>query len=385
MTRMKTMLVLVERPSHVTRRYLEGVNRYARENDVRVHVVDLAQVRRPIADLIRFRAPDGVLLYSGRTGNRTQLNRLPAGVPVVGLDRNFTDRGIPCLCNDSAAVGRLAARELLKLNCAAYGYVGWEKPTDWSEERGQSFIREIVECGSSARQFKGTWSEGDLPAAGAAFMKFLDRLPKPCGIFAANDATADVLMSACRAANVRIPDDVAVVSVDNDAEICENTYVSLTSIEPDFPGIGYACAKLLGQVVRGRRKTPVNALTMIPPVGIVRRASSRLVTSGNTRVITALETIRKHASEGIGVAEIAAAAGLSRRMLEIAFRKATGKTVLQELTDVRLERVCQLLKDTHYTLGEIPALCGWKSENFLKRLFKAHFGMTMSAWRRSVK
>jgi LacI family transcriptional regulator len=155
---------------------------------------------------------------------------------------------------------------------------------------------------------------------------------------------------------------------------------SLTSIQADFPRGGYLAGHLLADMIDGKTATP--APVTYGAQRLVQRLSTRRLKRPMPSVKTALDFIRRHAAEGISAANVLPILGGSRRSAEQRFRSATGKSILQEIIDVRFEKVVDLLERRHQSLGLLADQTGFTSENQLQRQFKARFGKTLSAYRK---
>ena len=211
---------------------------------------------------------------------------------------------------------------------------------------------------------------------------WLANLPLPCGVMAYNDSRAQTVIDACRMAHLKIPDQIQVVGVDNEVEICENTFPTLTSILPDFEGSGYLAAQLLDKMLtKGRPRH--DAVYTYGVKTVVERASTQDLRGGGRLVTQACEFIRLHAGEKIDVDSVARAQKISRRTLELRFREIMNEGVGEVLRRHRLERVCRLLKETHRSISDISYDSGFDSPTHLKAAFKKAYGKTMGEWRRS--
>jgi LacI family transcriptional regulator len=211
---------------------------------------------------------------------------------------------------------------------------------------------------------------------------WLANLPLPCGVMAYNDSRAQTVIDACHMAHLRIPDQIQVIGVDNEEEICENTFPTLTSILPDFEGSGYLAAQLLDRMLK--KGMPRKDIVYKYGVkSVVERASTQDLCGGGRLVTQACEFIRLHAGEKINVETVSNALNVSRRTLELRFREIRGEGIAEVLRRKRLERVCQLLKETHRSISDISYNSGFASPTHLKALFKKVYGMTMGEWRSS--
>ena len=362
---------------------LNGVYERARRYGWHVVEIEYSHLIRPLGDYIKTWKPAGCIVdCSPLTSvlDRTAFR----GLPVVYLHPDHETLKRPCTCvkNDPVPLAQLAARELSALDCAAYGYVGWSEPTSWSEDRRTAFINEMKTRGVAAKSFTEHWSSRDRLHCEKKLAAWLKSMPKPCGIFAANDDTASLVTEVCHFVGLNCPKDVAVIGVDNLEIICENAVTSLSSIEVDFTEAGRLAADLLARLLSDPKRKPERAT--FASARVVRRHSTRPQKACDAHVARALERIRREACFGLKAIDVINDFGASRRTAEQRFRAATGKTILEEINDHRLERAFQLLRRQDYPISLIAEQCGWKRDVFLKRIFKKRTGMTMREWRRKA-
>jgi LacI family transcriptional regulator len=211
--------------------------------------------------------------------------------------------------------------------------------------------------------------------------EWLLALPKPCGIMVAVDLRAKQVLDTCLAAGIRVPEDIAVIGVDNDEALCENTTPSLSSVLPDFEGGGYLAAELLDRMMRQTQPEPQHLIYGVKR--IFHRESSLYIPKSSHLITSAVEFIRLNACAGITVTDVAKQLNVSRRWAELRFREVRGHTILSEIQHHRLERVCALLRETNLPIGTIGERCGYPTETYLKALFKKRFGITMRDYRKN--
>lgn len=306
------------------------------------------------------------------------------GLPTVLLDLEdaAAPKGCFRICQDSYATGREAARELLKSGRNVFAYIPFPGNPHWSLERETGFRKALAVNGKSCTLFADDGAAPDSVAYRKRLQDFLVGLPKPCAIFAANDETAEVVVVAAAHANLRVPEDVSLLGVDNYEPICEQTQPSLSSIEPDFRRGGELAALMLAALIRDGKGFHGSRAQTFGPLRTVRRASTR-TTQGrhDAEVAAALELIRREACNGLRAETVMAGFACSRPIAASRFRKATGHTILEEIHAVQLERAKTLLRDPHRLLKSISDFCGFKNPNSLRKFFLKETGMTMSAWR----
>ncbi len=289
---------------------------------------------------------------------------------------------VSVLCDDDA-IGQLAAAHLLRRNLRHFGCVGAVEGAAWSAAREKAFAKAVYEAGCEAAPPFHVEDQGSLSREREALAVWLRALPKPCGIFAVSDWRAWHVLDICRECGIEVPSVAQVIGVDNEEYICEQTEPTLSSIEPDFESGGYEAMRALDAMLSGKRPPAKPIVYGIR--GIVERQSTR-DDRGTARIVNrALDFIRLHGTSGGTAAEAVKAAGCSASLLQRYFRKTLGRTVVQEIQRVRLEKACHLLRHTETPIKEIAALCGYEDEVFLKVLFRRTYGKSMRDYRRSQR
>lgn len=319
----------------------------------------------------------------------------PLGIPFVCIDldpskrkalrpsrRSARPRPVGFVEADTGALVQMAVQELMRQDFMSYAYVSAHKKRYWSDLRRAVFQRMIEEAGGDFYSFDGlSVQTGDAPTI-RKLGEWLNTLPKPCGILAANDRTAALVLSAARRHGMDVPGMVGVIGIDNDAMLCENMHPSLSSVEVDFRRGGFLAGQLLDGLLTGEEAGGTSL--RYGAKRFVQRLSTRRLKQQMPSVRTALDFIRRHAVEGISAADVLPLLGGSRRSAEKRFRAAVGKSILEEIADVRFERLFPLLEQRHLPLNTLAGRTGFASENLLQRQFKARTGMTLSAYRRQL-
>ncbi len=213
----------------------------------------------------------------------------------------------------------------------------------------------------------------------AELCDWLERLPHPTGILAANDLTALSVVETCAEIGIDIPGELAVLGIDNDELICGHTRPPIATIEPNFFGAGLLAATTLAKMMDGVR-TPREVTVAESVSRIVARESGRPQSGIPSLVRRAMDLIRADATK-LSLDSLAHSLGVSRTLLAQSFAKS-GTTVAAEIREVRFAKAMDLLSDPHQAIGPIANLCGWKSETHLMTAFRKRTGMTMSEWRR---
>lgn len=295
-------------------------------------------------------------------------------------DGRVSEKDTVCVHWDAASIASLAARALLASGYDNYAFASWRVDADFSRDYGAAFRRCIERAGKRFRGMSGTGGDKTTRSSGKtgerALARWLEALPKPCGVFAANDIIGEAVLSTCAVLGIAVPDDVAVVAVGNREHICEATSPTLSSVALDRSVEGRAAVALLAEWFEHPRQTPRSRA--IPASHVTVRMSARFCR--DRRVATALELIRSHAcEEGFGPSAVARAMGVSRTHANRLFRTSLGKTILDELHAVRLDRAKDLLRDGRHP-DIVAAECGYGSMDDFRRVFRLHVGATPRQW-----
>lgn len=367
----------------------EGVFRYAKAHDWHVQTVEYMeaaqnryriqeQTARPdVHSLINIWHPDGCVAECGIAPHVLSLGDF-GKTPVVFLDRDpdTIEHGAVCVYSDSDAIASAAARELLQLNLDTFAFIGWPDPLRWSEGRGKAFESIIRKHGKEIHLFrmpKTENPESDLRQLG----DFLQSLKKPCGLFTANDVIAKQVTIACAQLGLAIPDDIAIVSVDNDEDICERSFVTITSVQLDFLQAGIQAAEQLDLMMSGHSDKVASSLFGVDR--IVRRKSALGFRHLDKRMYDALEFIRVHACSKISVQDVVREMGCSRRFADLRFRAIMNRTITDEIHLSRLESAKTLLLHGEQ-IDVIAEQTGYASSADFRRVFKRYLGVSPRQW-----
>jgi LacI family transcriptional regulator len=289
---------------------------------------------------------------------------------------------LSCTRDDSAQVGKVGAEYFLKLGHTAFAYVGDALSRNWSVRRGESFRNRLEEAGHTCAIYPVPRNLATGADDGHVLAEWLLGLPKPIALLAAMDTRACQVLEICEAIGIRVPQDLSVLGVDNDELICSGSVPTLSSIRRETEHCGFMAANMLDRLMR--HETRKREVFLYGVKDIVTRDSTRQHPMPSDPIVQkAREFIRINACVGIGIPDIVKHVAVSRRLIEMRFRAAYGHSLLDEIQDVRLERVKRLLKETDLPLTEICTHCGYSTDVHLRRLFKARFGCTMREYRKT--
>ena len=361
---------------------LAGVRDIIEKRNHRVQIIEEKPTSRLVEELWAFWNPLGAIIDCG--GEYNDIDATVFGSrPVVFIGHNPGTLPKSCLLvsNDQRETARAAARELLATGYANFAFVNAVERKKWSELRERGFAEALAINGKKCAVFRADATN----SKGINWMKGLRRfivgLKKPCAVFAANDKTAEGVISAAVLEGFDSPGDIAVVGVDNYEPICEHITPRLTSIEPDFRRGGRLAATMLLGLAMSKGKWRGGRVQTFGPLRVVRRSSTHILAVPDKAVSDALDLIRREACNGLQAVRVARLFPCSRRQADNRFRRATGRSILEEIHAVQLERAKELLRDTSVQLKAISDFCGFTNPNSLRKFFLKATGMTMTAWR----
>lgn len=299
-------------------------------------------------------------------------------LPVVDMSAARLIPSLPWLETDDAAIAQAAFEHLRERGFRNLAFCG-DQRFKWSDWRQEHFTRVVRAGGRDCFVYE----PADARPAGRdetdELARWIRRLPKPVGIMTCYDLRGTQVLDACRRLGIPVPDEVAVVGVDNDEVLCELADPPLTSVIPNTRRTGYEAAALLDEMMSGGKVRGETRL--IPPLGVATRQSTDVLAIEDPHVSRAVRYIREHACDGINVQDVLREVPQSRRLLEGRFSKLLGRTPHEEILRVQLNRVKQLLTETDLTLDVIAERTGFTHTEYLSVVFRREIGMPPSRFR----
>jgi LacI family transcriptional regulator len=366
------------------RKIAVGISRYAHQaGDWRIYLEDEPRNKLPA---VRDWHGHGVIADLDEERVQDFVRGLPVAVVGVGGFSSpvFRPANVAYVATDNAEIGLLAADHLLERRLRHFAYCGipHSPATSWSQAREQAFRTRVREAGSTCTVFRGRYRrpfhwDAMLDDLGA----WLIRQPKPLGLMACDDPRARHVLLACRRSSIRVPEDVAIVGVDNDRIMCEMVQPTLTSIEQGSEQVGYEAASLLDRLMRKHRQD--SPFLTVPPAGLIARQSTAIDRLDDAVVAEALKFLKEHFAEGIDPDLVAKHVHLSRGMLDIRFHRAISRSIHAEIRRLRLDLVYQLLTTTDLTIKIIAQRAGYSSVEYLSNDFRRAFGRPPGTFRRA--
>lgn len=416
----RRVAILVEWSRNYGRGVLRGIGKYVQAHGRWKVYHTERKLSEAAPSWLRGWRGDGIIARIESRKLASQIKQLR--LPVVDLFEHEDRDSFPAVLTDNRAIARLAAEHLIERGLRHFAYCGLPG-VDSSSERCRPFVDYLRQAGYEVhvydpprrqRRMSIAASEGYELQREDAIVRWLRSLPKPVGLMACNDLRAHQILMLCGDNNLAVPEEVAVIGVDNDEVICGLTRPSLSSIEQDPEEVGYQAAALLDRLMQEAaepRKSPrlgrrdgmprpeassraagsagaaanrkAVAKIVVEPRGVVARQSTDIVAVADADVAAALRYIREHACDGISVDDVLGHVAMSRRNLERRFAALLGRSPKDEISRVQLGHVKRLLAMTDYRLAEIARLTGFRYVESMCVLFKRATGRTLGQYRRA--
>jgi LacI family transcriptional regulator len=328
--------------------------------------------------------PDGVLAVIDRS-ERIE-DWLALRCPVVSVASEQAAGRIHCVTMDEHAIGRVAAEHLIDCRFRHFGYVGY-RDNPASQGRLAGFAEGVVGVGSfsclNPEHAAMVLPVGQVQPFDKSLLDWLSGLDLPVGVMAWNDVTATVVVQACARLGLSVPEQVAVIGVDNDETWCELCVPPLSSVRPPSHLIGYEAASLLQRCIDGEASEAV--VQRYPPEGVEVRRSTDIVAISDPLVAQALSFIRSKLGEPISVADVVDHVPASRRVIEDRFRKHLGRSPKEEIQREQLSLADHLLRSTDLPLKIVASRSGFRDANHLSRVYGRERGMPPAAYRKTYR
>ena len=308
------------------------------------------------------------------------------GIPLVDLNDTPAFPGVPKIRPNNHAIGHLGAEHFLERGFRHFGFCGFSNE-GWSCERRDGFVEALRLAGHGCNVFDleypgvitPEWNASQSRLIGA----WLRHLPRPCAIMACVDVRAFQVIAAAQKAGFRVPEEFALLGVNNDVVRCELSHPPLSSIEVNAPQSGYLAAEALDRLLRGDQPEAMDV--RVDPIGVVTRLSTDILAVTDRNVSLALNHIRENACKGLSVDEVVIHAAASRSQLEKKFRRFIGRSPQAEIRRVQLARAKELLTETDLPLKSIAALTGFEHIEYLSVVFKRMTGESPGQYRKRTR
>lgn len=331
---------------------------------------------------------------------KSRLDAIIAYIPNRTLHRSIQELGIPAVDvhgryrSPSIPLIESSAASIVRLGVEFFGYAGFEHlaycgfpGVFFSDQREEAFRAQLAQLRRKAHIFTSPVAEElgedlyefEKSNVDDSLAEWLQSLPKPVAVLACNDIRGGQVINACRQAGIKVPEEVAVMGVDNDELIWRLCRPTLSSIEPDVKRIGFLAAQMIDDQLQGK---PVLEVQQVQPRGLLQRASTDAVIAEHPVVVAAARLLRDSKHSDASVERISKLMGVSRSTLDKFFLKDLGRSVASEIGRIRLQRAQDLLRHTEMPLSEVARRCGFASDTYFCRFFKRVTGETPNSFRK---
>ena len=376
----RRVAVVIEASNAYARGLLAGIHRHVREHEPwTVFLPEHGRGKPPLESLAKW-VGDGVIarIETKATAEAIEKLRRQLGIPVIDVSAARLVADLPYVETDDAMIATVAADHFFERDFRHFAFLGDDR-FRWSDNRCRAFVEVVTAKGHDVDVFSHRRRKTPPADDDEAVEAWLARLPKPVALLACYDIRGRQAIDACRRAGIAVPDEVAVLGVDDDEVLCGLASPPLSSVMPDAIGAGRLAAELLDQLMRGGQLK--RSEWLLPPLGIIARQSTDVLAIDDPLVVAAIRQIRAHACDGIKVTDVARALKTTRRVLENRFTKRVGHTPHEEIARVQFRRVEQLLLETELSLAAIAARAGFKHTEYMTVAFTKRHGMPPSRWR----
>ena len=374
---MKRIVLLLETSRAFGRGLIMGIARYSKLNGPWSFYKEPSGLKSSIPHLTSWK-PDGIIMRDSLITNELLKLRIPT---ILAIHDSSYPKDVPVIKTDSESIARLASEHLIEKGLKNLAFFGLNN-FDWSLERGACFSRFNREAGYDTYTYspkkkikKNEWEDEQKQVS-----NWVNSLPKPVGIFTCNDDHGQHILEVCKLINVRVPEDVAVIGVDNDPMICDISDPPLTSIALNVRAAGYEAAKLMDEMIE-RKKTSGKCI-MVSPSHVVQRQSRDILAVNDVSVSQAIQFIKKNAKNKILVEDVARAAGMNRRSLERRFKSVINRSIYGEIQNVRIEQIAKLLVETDLSISQITGFFNFTDAEHISRYFKREKGSGLREFRK---
>jgi len=378
--RIPRVALLIETTRTFSREMLAGVRRYVAEHGPWSTFLELRAPDSSPPAWLRHWDGDGILT---RTFTQKMSDLITAtGLPAVEMRSKTLAGKRPFVGINNAHIGRAVAEHFFERGYRRFAVYSLHTESFFIE-RVRNFVSTVEAYGCPCSELPETASDSvsDWEQSQARLIAWLAELPKPAGIFAANDQLGVRLLEACQRAGVAVPEEVAVVGAENEETLCMFATPPLTSVRFDGQAVGYTAAGILDGMMRG--KAPCRRETLAPPIGIVVRGSSDELVINDALVANAARLIRENVMNGINVDDLCRRLNASRSTLDRRMKAALKRTPKEEITRIRFREVERLLRETDLTIDVIARQTGFAHSHYLQAAFKQTYGQTPGAFRRA--
>ncbi|MBN1398425.1 MAG: DNA-binding transcriptional regulator [Bacteroidetes bacterium] len=374
---MKRIVLLVETSREFGRQLIIGIARYSRLNGPWSFYKEPIGLVSSIPHLKSWK-PDGIIMRDSLITKELLKLKIPT---ILVIHNSSSPRNLPVIKTDCRLIAKMASEHFVEKGYKNLAFCGFDY-YDWSNKRKKYFSYFNKKSGRKTYIYTQQQKDctQDWEKEQQHVSEWIKKLPKPIGIFSCNDDRGQHILEVCKLNNFKVPEDVAVVGVDNDPMICEIGDPPLTSIALNAEYAGYKAAELLLKLINVKK---INGQQIIvTPTYIVQRQSSDILAVKDKEVASAMRFIRKNARNKIMVGDVVKATDVSRRSLEQRFRKMINMSIYDEIRKVRVEWISKLLLETDLPISQISSHFSFTDVEHIARYFKKERGIGLYQFRK---
>ena len=379
---MKKIMIIIDTSRASGRKFLTGAERYISTTadwEIYIQPPDYLQKRNHGFDLdFPLEKLDGLLIRDAV--NTLKITHIDVPKVINDTKRELIP-GSSTIIVESQKTGKMAAEYFLGLGFKNFAYSGF-RGLAWSQKRSCGYANTLKENGvPKIFEYKNVFSKKQQRLTERwKISEWLKQLPRPLCVFACNDDRAVYILEACKIAKLSVPEEVAVMGVDNDELVCNLSSPSLSSIELDFERAGFRAAHHLDELIQ---KKSENKIIYVSPVEIIKRRSTDILAISDENIVSALIFIRNNFHKAIQIVDVVNATCLSRRELEKRFKKSLKKTIKDEIDGLRIELIKKKLLNSSQSLYQIANELEFTDLEHFSRYFKNATGQPPSHFRRN--
>jgi LacI family transcriptional regulator len=378
--------LLIDLSATPGRNLMRGIARYARIygpwqlNHIASDFYDAspqqAHISKILAEIIK--NSDGIIMLEPDVQDFSKNLDIP--VIIASAIRDTKVSAKPTVLTNSRKIGEMGAKYFIQKGFKNLAFCGFRKML-WSEHRGKYFTDAARKAGIKTFTNKLTYpqrerfKDSNLERIG----QWIRQLPKPLGIMACNDSCGKFIIDSCRRISIPVPDEVAVLGVDNDDILCDLTYPSLSSISLNTEKGGFESAALLDKIIKGIAVD--TQMILIEPVGVQERQSTDIIAVDDKIVSDIIHYIKRNSKQLLQVSDIINKFHISRKSLYKKFNENLSTSVYRQIRRIKVEEICRMLVETDKSIKEIALEFGFYNVDHIARFFCKEKGLTPTQYR----
>ncbi len=377
---MKRIVLLVETSRAFGRQLIMGIAHYSKLNGPWSFYKEPIGLKSSIPHLTNWK-PDGIIMRDSLISKELLKLKIPT---ILAIHDSKYPKNLPVIKTDSYSIAKIASEHLIEKGLKNFAFCGFDS-YDWSKERRIHFCQFTSKAGYKTYVYippkrikKNDWEKEQHHVR-----DWVDALPKPVGVFACNDDRGQHILEVCKLLNLKVPEDVAVIGVDNDSMVCNISDPPLTSIALNVESAGYQAAKLMDDMID--KIKIYNKQIIVTPSYVVQRQSSDILAIDDFLVAKAISFIKNNVRNKIIVEDVVKATNINRRTLERRFRRTIHRSIGEEIKYTRIELISKLLIESDFTISQITSFFNFTDVEHISRYFKKEKGIGLREFRKFHK